>query len=361
MRVLQLIDSLQTGGAERIAVNFANALAENIEASYLCATREEGLLKEALSKDVNYLFLKKTKTLDFKALKRLRIFIKENKIDIIHAHSSSYFFAVLLKLSGGNIKLVWHDHNGNRSKTKIINKIVLRICSVFLNHIFCVNQDLKHWLNKNIKSVNVSVLNNFPSKSNECSVTKLSGDNRKRIILLANLRKPKNHFIALDAFKIVNGKHPKWTLHFIGNDYNDSYSKALKFKISELKIKDNVYIYGAKPDISSILAQCDIGVLSSNYEGLPVALLEYGLAKLPVVVTDVGDCNKVVYNKKNGFIVKPNNSIALSEAIIMLIENVALATKFKIELNNKVLKEYSEEGVIKEIVDKYQTILNYEK
>ena len=57
MRVLQLIDSLDAGGAERMAVTIANSLAETGVASYLCSTRHEGLLKASLLPSVNYFFL----------------------------------------------------------------------------------------------------------------------------------------------------------------------------------------------------------------------------------------------------------------------------------------------------------------
>ena len=57
MKVLQLIDSLATGGAERMAVNLANLLSSHIESSYLCSTRKEGALKNAINLDVKYLFL----------------------------------------------------------------------------------------------------------------------------------------------------------------------------------------------------------------------------------------------------------------------------------------------------------------
>ncbi|GAL61464.1 glycosyltransferase [Algibacter lectus] len=91
MKVLQLIDSLEAGGAERVAVNYANGLVHMIDASYLCTTRAEGLLKGELNKDVGYLFLNKKKTIDVKAIKRLHQFIKNEDIDIIHAHGSSFF------------------------------------------------------------------------------------------------------------------------------------------------------------------------------------------------------------------------------------------------------------------------------
>ena len=71
MKVLQLIDSLNSGGAERVAVNFANALVNKIEKSYLCTTRQEGVLKLNLNSQVGYLFLQKRSVIDFKAIKLL--------------------------------------------------------------------------------------------------------------------------------------------------------------------------------------------------------------------------------------------------------------------------------------------------
>lgn len=61
MRIVQIIDSLETGGAERMAVNYANALSEKIEFSGLIASRKEGLLLNQIDKNVSYLFLKKRK------------------------------------------------------------------------------------------------------------------------------------------------------------------------------------------------------------------------------------------------------------------------------------------------------------
>ena len=90
MKVLQLIDSLDIGGAERVAVNFANALAENSISSHLCVTRLEGPLKDFIKSDVKYLVLNKRKTLDLNAISKLSKYIKSEGIQIIHAHSSSF-------------------------------------------------------------------------------------------------------------------------------------------------------------------------------------------------------------------------------------------------------------------------------
>ena len=59
MRILQIIDSLEAGGAERMAVNYANALAKTVSFSGLVVTRKEGALQSELDLNVNYLFLNK--------------------------------------------------------------------------------------------------------------------------------------------------------------------------------------------------------------------------------------------------------------------------------------------------------------
>ena len=114
MRIVQIIDSLEAGGAERMAVNYANALANEIDFSALVVTRKEGDLRNQINTNVPYLFLNKGSALDIIALLQLRKFILKNNIEIIHAHGTSFFFAFLLKLVLPSVKLVWHDHLGIR-------------------------------------------------------------------------------------------------------------------------------------------------------------------------------------------------------------------------------------------------------
>ena len=59
IRVLQIIDSLQVGGAERVAVNYANGLTDFIDESHLCVTREEGPLLKSVDSNVDYIYLNK--------------------------------------------------------------------------------------------------------------------------------------------------------------------------------------------------------------------------------------------------------------------------------------------------------------
>ena len=130
MRILQIIDSLEAGGAERMAVNYANSLAITIEFSGLVVTRKEGPLLNQVSNKVSYLYLDKKGTIDLKSLFKLRKFVIENKVEVIHAHSTSFFLAFLLKLSGPNLKLIWHDHYGDSEFLSKRPSLALRQCFI---------------------------------------------------------------------------------------------------------------------------------------------------------------------------------------------------------------------------------------
>lgn len=354
MKVLQLIDSLHAGGAERVAVNFANSLANEIDESFICTTREEGLLKQSINANVKYLFLNKSKAIDLKAIFKLNKFINNNKIDIIHAHSSSFFLATIIKYFNKRIKIVWHDHYGNSEFLESRKSNVLLFCSKYFSHVFSVNRNLEAWAKKYLKIDEVSYLPNFAVKSTVKPETNLLGVSGKRIVSLANLRPQKDHITLLNAFSEVVQKYPDWTLHCVGKDFNDEYSSNLKEKIKTLNLSNNVYLYGSKPDISNILSQCQIGILSSKSEGLPIALLEYGLSGLAVIATKVGECGEVIGSDDNGILIEPENVLELKNACFTLIENDQMRIEFGNKFNLKVVKEYSAQAALKKVLKVYK-------
>lgn len=348
MRILQIIDSLEAGGAERMAVNYANALAGTIEFSGLVATRKEGALLHQLHEKVNYLFLNKKRILDLKALFHLRQFVKQNKIGIVHAHSTSIFLAFLLKLSRPSIQLVWHDHYGDSEFLSKRPSLGLKIMSSFINGIVSVNQKLKLWAKQQLRFENVIYLPNFPSKEKEVSKqTILKGIQGKRILCLANLRAQKNHFLLLEVAKKMKLTHPEWTFHLVGKDFEDNYSVQLKELIVELKLENTVFIYGSKEDVQNILGQATIGILTSQSEGLPVAILEYGLQKKAVVVTNVGEIYLLVQNGLNGLLVETGNVSSFYDSLVKLIENEKLQKSLGNALHQTIKEQYSEKAVIK--------------
>lgn len=357
MRVVQIIDSLELGGAERMAVNYANALSKKIAFSGLIATRKEGGLKNQIDSEVAYLFLQKKKSVDVNAVFRLRKYLVKNKIDIIHAHSSSFFIAVLVKLTLPRVKIFWHDHYGSRSKETKKQNIFLFFLSTFFSSIFVVNLQLKEWNKKNMNCSNVIFIPNFTRSQNVSEhnqLTELQGLDGKRIVFLANLKNPKNHLLILKAYADLKLYESDWSLHLIGRDYFDSYSEALKGFIKLYCLEDHIYLYGEKSDIKNILSQVSVGVLASTQEGFPVTLLEYALENVAVVSTNVGYCSVLIQNEIDGLLFDPTSELEVKKQLKKIVTNEVLRNTLAEKFKKSVLQNYCEESVIEKLILAYK-------
>jgi glycosyltransferase involved in cell wall biosynthesis len=357
MRIVQIIDSLDAGGGERMAVNYANALAHEIPFSGLVATRKLGPLLPQLEKGVSFLFLEKKKVFDLSALLKLRVFILKNKVTHIHAHGSSFFVAFLLKLIQPSVTLIWHNHYGKSEFSSQKRLLSLKLTAPFFSGVIAVNQKLKVWSEQIIKSKNVVYLPNFAAVEKEASdETFLNGIDGKRIVVLANLRAPKNHLLLLEVAKKLKERYPEWSFHLVGKDYDDDYSNKIKKVIRAFSLEKTVFIYGSKSDVKNILNQAEIGVLTSKSEGLPVALLEYGLYNMPVVVTDVGEIPFVIAHRVNGMVVPSADAALFHHALVECIENEAFRKGLGQGLHETVLDQFSEKAVIKYYLNWLQTM-----
>jgi len=353
MKVLQLIDSLETGGAERMAIACANELVNYLDGSYLCATRKEGLLKTTIDSRVDYLFLEKRTTFDLIAILILFKYLNKNNIDVIHAHSSSFFFASIMKFFKPKLKLVWHDHYGQNEMFQNRKFGILKKCSSYFDVIISVNENLREWAKNNLKCSRVYYLKNFISYSTSDQPNIfLKGHNDFRIVCLANIREQKDHLNLLAGFKLAQKKHPFLSLHLLGQiNHDDYYSTLLEFiEMNNLK---QVFFYGAQNGVLELLKEFNIGVLSSVSEGLPVALLEYGLANLPVICTDVGQCKEVINN--NGLVILPSDSVAFGEALLYYIENAMKREEDASAFSKHVKDQFSFETVKPKLLSLYKT------
>jgi glycosyltransferase involved in cell wall biosynthesis len=346
MKIVQLIDSLDAGGAERMAVNYANALSEKISFSGIVTTRKEGLLLEKIKNSAGYLFLQKKGVIDFSSLFKFRKYCVRNKIDIIHAHSSSFFLAVLVKLTYPKIKIIWHDHYGNSEFLKNRKYFVLKLCSLFFYRIIVVNHLLLEWNKQKMFCKKVIYLKNFPDFESFNGTTKLKGIQGKKIICLANIRLQKNIEMLIKVAAIVCKDYTDFSFHIVGKKFNDSYLEKIIHLIKINELENHVFLYDSKNDIPNILKQSTIGILTSSSEGLPVSLLEYGLSKLPVIATNVGEIKEVILNGKTGFLIESNDVFNFSNKLIYLINNPHICVNFAEELNKHVNVNYSKKAVI---------------
>lgn len=360
MKVLQLVDSLEIGGLERMVVNYSNALVKQNIFVTLAVTRKEGVLRNSLDARAGYLFLNRKKTIDFKALLLCVKYVKNNEIDIIHAHGTSFFFACLLKMFRVKSKIIWHDHYGNRSNQSIFDNKLLVLFSFFFTAVFVVNLDLKKWAETKLFCRKVFYIPNFTSLSDDDNDNKtvLNGNDGKRIICLANLRNPKNHIFQLKAFNELELYNFGWTLHWVGKCSDLDYQEELLKYIESNGLQSYVFIYGAKSDIKSVLNQATIAVLSSTYEGFPVVLLEYALAKLPIITTNVGYCSEIVEDNVTGLLFNPDEIDNFKEKLIRLTENKALRDEFSEAIFQSITDNYSEKIIIDNVLKIYFTINN---
>ncbi len=354
IRIVQLIDSLDAGGAERMAVNYANTLADVISFSGLITTRKQGALKDQLSEKVTYLFLNKQGKLGWKAVLKFRAFIKQHKIDVIHAHSSSFFTAVLVKLSYPKVKIVWHDHYGNSEFLAQRSTLVLKAVSSLFQGIISVNFQLRDWAMQSLEFKNVIYLPNFvffTDENESLKQTNLKGISGKRIICLANLREQKNHFMVLKVAELLKESHSDWSFHLVGKDFEDEYSESLKQELAHKQLQKHVFIYGSKNDIGSIIKQSDIAILTSKSEGLPVALLEYGYYKKPVLSTRVGEIPTVIDENVTGILVDSGDVDGFYRELVRLIDSDSLRILLGYNLNEHVVSNYSESAVLGKYLD----------
>ncbi|AWG25398.1 glycosyltransferase [Flavobacterium kingsejongi] len=352
MRIVQLIDSLEPGGAERMAVNYANMLSETIAFSSLVTTRQEGALKEELLPGVFYLFLKKKHTFDFGAVFRLRHFIKKHKIALIHAHSSSFFMAVMTKLIYPRVKIIWHDHYGNSNFLEQRNASVLKWASIFFAGIISVNKALKNWSIAQLHCNQIGVLPNFVVEEKVGVVENtLKGTDGKRIIMVANLRPQKDHFFLIAIADTLRKYDPDWSFHLIGKDFEDAYADRIKKEIRDKKLENSIFIYGAQNKTAVSVAASDIAILTSESEGLPLALLEYGIHSKAVICTDVGDVSDVIHSGKNGYLVPHGDIPTFVKRLIELMEDVESRRNFGLQLHKEVINNYSVSAVFQSYVD----------
>lgn len=256
----------------------------------------------------------------------LKMIFNKN-IKIIHIHGSSYnsfyrkrIFINIAKLF--NKKIIYHIHSGefkiftekNKAKvTKTLNK-----CDA----IIALSESWKSYFNS-LGYNNVSIIPNIISYPNLKHKNKSSIIN---LLFLGFLVEGKGIFDILEVFKI-NYERYKNKLHlYIGG--NGDSDKVVSY-IRDNNLNDIVtfcgWVSGNKKN--ELLNNCNIYILPSYNEGLPISILEAMSYSMPIISTNVGGIPEIV-NEKNGILIQPGDKKALQEAIKYFLENpIEIKTK----------------------------------
>jgi glycosyltransferase involved in cell wall biosynthesis len=357
--VMHVVDALRIGGAERVAINLANLVPQDHYDAYLCTTRDEGPLAHLVAPHVKRLSLRRRSTLDLSAVLAMVKFVRANQIRILHAHASALYFARLVSLFPPFPKVIWHDHYGRyafNDRPVWLYKLATRN----VGGIVAVNRPLEEWSRRalGVPSERVWYIPNLVQLEGTGALdAPIPGTPGQRIVCVANIRPQKDHFNLLEAMRLLIADVPGAHLLLVGDYADKEYCDTVLRRISALGLSKHVTYLGARHDIPAILRACDIGVLGSRSEGLPLALLEYGMAGLPAVATNVGQCPEVLDDGAAGSLVPPAAPQRLADALRSLLASPGDRITLGKRLKARVESQYSAERVIARICDVYGQVL----
>jgi glycosyltransferase involved in cell wall biosynthesis len=362
--VMHVVDTLDVGGTETVALNLANRLPRNRYRPYLCTTRHfqrKNTLLTDLDRDVPQLHLNRKFRFDPDAVVRLWDFIRKEDIRLLHLHSTSLFLGRIATLfTVSKVRIIWHDHYG-RCELNDRPVGLYHLAAAGADGIIAVNQQLVDWAQHKLQMSphRVWYVPNFvtPQPVRSGSSRTLPGSPGNRIVCVGNLRPQKDHLTLIRAMALVCKEHPAAHLLIAGAPLDPSLADLLRREVATLGLQGNVTFLGQVQHVTSILPDCDIGVLSSISEGLPLTLLEYGWAGLAAVATSVGQCPEVLDYGKAGILVKPGAAEELAGAIGQLLTSADRRRSAGSRLRDFIQKTFDPAAIINRICRIYDTVL----
>jgi glycosyltransferase involved in cell wall biosynthesis len=337
MKILQVIDQLGLGGAERVCVNMANLLyREGYEVKLIVFDRS-GPLFDLIDKGLEVLVLGRKKH-KFKAYKTLINEVKQ--ADIIHIHMRQNYKYVKKTLLAYRVKkkLILHDHFGEIALNKRIPTFYRSFYRPDL-YIGC-SELLTDWA-RNIVGLDTDTIHLVHNFVLQYPVKVPTNIKKKGLVLVGNLKPVKNHFFAVQIAKELN-----MHLTIYCGVSNSSYFNKLKENIEEIRMTDKVQFIHGKINIQKELYKYDHALLTSTSEGDPLALIEYLSQGISFLSYNIGESVKLIRKHFPHFVL---NSFKIED----WVKNYQ---KLKDSKSKDVLKVYDTYYSPKQFLDKYISI-----
>lgn len=176
---------------------------------------------------------------------------------------------------------------------------------------------------------------------------------RKRIIAVGRLDYQKGFDRLIEAWRIVQ-QHPKfqgWQLDIFGQG---EWKEMLQGRVQQYGLQDTLHINAPTKQIGEEYANSSMLVMSSNYEGFPMVMIEAMACGLPVVSFDFQCGPKdIIQPEVNGLLVKNGDIQGLAEAMMKVMGDEAMRKRMSEEAK-KVTETYSEEKVMKQWIDLFE-------
>lgn len=379
-KILYFITKGNFGGAQRHVYDLVTHLSKaTFDIVVACGDKDGDTLQKKLSeKNIRVIKIKglereiKTSK-DFKVLKNLIKIIKEEKPNVIHLNSSKIgvlgSLAVLyLKIVNCKLKIYaiftahgWAFNEKNRSAiSKFIyylgHYLTILICDTTIAVSEKARKDAPYmpFIKNKIKVIYNGIERFETLPREESRIILASKDFGKTIIFsISELHKNKGVDIAFKALSLLPLEIKEKIIYSIASGGEEERGNLEKLAIN-LNIRKMIRFLGFIPDAKKLLTGADIFLLPSRTEAFPYAILEAGMARLPVVATNVGGLPEIICDMQNGILVHPQNPKEIAEAILYLLDHPQKQKEFGMAIKQTVMSQFSLNKMLRETINIYK-------
>jgi glycosyltransferase involved in cell wall biosynthesis len=340
VHVLTLVDHLgSTGGAERLALDIAVRLDPSRFASSLCASRfaEDGTpnpseahaLEMMRESGVRFLPLRRRRRTQAWLWRHLVGYLRRERVQVLHAHmfGSNLWGTVLGRASGVPV-VVTHEHTwsfqGEPLRRLLDREVIARFSDAF---VAVSREDRRKMIE--VEHIPPAAIRFVPNGIAPPPPPTPGRDVRAELGIAADapvigsvgaLRPQKAYDLLVRAALSLRRAHPSLRVLIVGEGPQQRHLQAL---LVELGMVDTVLLLGRRLDVPDLLRAMDVAVCSSEFEGSPLAVMEYMAAARPIVSTRVGGIPDLIDDGVHGLLVAPGDAQALAGAIDALLRDPA--------------------------------------
>lgn len=293
--VVHLVPSFGCGGLERVIANvIAGNSLPHISHTVISLSSDISF-SHALPSGTNCISVHKRAGKDLGAHLRVANVLRQIKADVLHTYNfATMEYHPIAKLVG--VKIGIHADHGMGGDDKggkgWVRLLFRKGVSYFLRHYVVVNDALKLWVINDIgvpASKVVHIPNGVPIPESEPLRHRLPKE--LRIVSIGRLASVKNHAALLGAIDELQQRYACGEVNFqiycqiVGDG---PLRHQLEARAAELPAPDNVSFEGEQADVLPFIHRADFLVLSSDYEAMPMVMLEALAASRPVVAPNVG-------------------------------------------------------------------------
>lgn len=358
--VAQVVHSLEVGGMERVAAHLAMYVQKPYKSLVVCLTIKGPFAPLVEAAGIEVIALEKRPGKDLGLPRRLAKILKDRRIHILHAHNSGPMFTGTwaAKLAGCKGVIVTdHSRYFPERPTVIATEMVL---SRIVDEIVSVSEHNKnelikrlHWPAKKITVIPNGV-EDIPEidAETENRLRREFGlaDDMPTMLTMARLEKQKNIILLVEAMRVLRDRGLPCRLIIGGEGTEREPIEKLRH---EYGLEDRVFLPGWRLDSSALCRVVDLFVLPSDWEGLPMSILEAMSASLPILATDVGDVSKAVIAGENGLLVPPRDLDKMATALAELIGDPEKRRRFGAASRAIWQRHYSVEGMARRYEEIY--------